>query len=59
MSDVSLDDFAAAHAAGAAQVVDVREPAEYVGGHVLMRPLFRWASCRTGWPRSTDRSRGS
>lgn len=34
MSDVSLDDFAAAHAAGAAQVVDVRETAEYVAGHV-------------------------
>lgn len=33
MSDVSLDNFAAAHAAGA-QVVDVREPAEYVAGHV-------------------------
>lgn len=31
---VTLDDFAAAHAAGAPQVVDVREPAEYVGGHV-------------------------
>lgn len=33
MSDVTLDDFAAAHAAGA-QVVDVREPAGYVTGHV-------------------------
>lgn len=33
MSDVNLDNFAAAHAAGA-QVVDVREPAEYVAGHV-------------------------
>lgn len=34
MSDVSLDDFAAAHATGAAQVVDVREPAEYLADHV-------------------------
>ncbi|GAA1435999.1 hypothetical protein GCM10009616_34700 [Microlunatus lacustris] len=33
MSDVSLDDFAAAHATGA-QVVDVRDPEEYVTGHV-------------------------
>ena len=33
MSDVTLDDFAAAHASGA-QVVDVREAAEYVAGHV-------------------------
>ena len=33
MFDVTLDDFAAAHATGA-QVVDVREPAEYVAGHV-------------------------
>jgi len=34
MSDVTLDDFAAAHATGAVQVVDVREPAEYFAGHV-------------------------
>jgi len=33
MSDVSLDDFATAHAIGV-QVVDVREPEEYVTGHV-------------------------
>ena len=33
MFDVTLDDFAAAHANGA-QVVDVREPAEYIAGHV-------------------------
>jgi rhodanese-related sulfurtransferase len=33
MPDVTLDDFAAAHATGAVQVVDVREPAEYVAGH--------------------------
>lgn len=32
-SEVSIDDLAAAQAAGA-QVVDVREPAEYVAGHV-------------------------
>ena len=34
MSDVTLDDFTAVHATGSAQVVDVREPAEYVAGHV-------------------------
>jgi rhodanese-related sulfurtransferase len=34
MSDVTLDDFAAAHITGTAQVVDVREPAEYLAGHV-------------------------
>ena len=33
MFDVTLDDFAAAHTTGA-QVVDVREPAEYIAGHV-------------------------
>src|SRR5690348_6183395 len=33
MSEVSLDAFAAAHADGAC-VIDVREPGEYVGGHV-------------------------
>ena len=33
MSDATLDDFTAAHATGA-QVVDVREPAEYAAGHV-------------------------
>ena len=33
MFDVTLDDFAAAHANGA-QVVDVREPAEYIACHV-------------------------
>ena len=33
MVDVTLDDFAAAHATGA-QVVDVREPTEYLAGHV-------------------------
>jgi rhodanese-related sulfurtransferase len=31
--EVTLTDFAAAHAAGAL-TVDVREPGEYVGGHV-------------------------
>ena len=31
--EVTVPDFAAAHAAGAL-VVDVREPGEYVGGHV-------------------------
>lgn len=34
MSDVTLDDFTAVHATGSAQVVDVREPAEYGDGHV-------------------------
>ena len=34
MSDITLDAFAAARATGAVQVVDVREPAEYVVGHV-------------------------
>jgi rhodanese-related sulfurtransferase len=33
MSEVALDNFAAAHADGAT-VIDVREPGEYVGGHV-------------------------
>lgn|SRR5690349_342632 len=33
MSEVALDTFAAAHADGAT-VIDVREPGEYVGGHV-------------------------
>ena len=33
MSEVTLEAFAAAHADGA-PVIDVREPGEYVGGHV-------------------------
>ncbi len=33
MSEATLEQFAAAHADGAT-VIDVREPAEYVGGHV-------------------------
>ncbi len=33
MREVDLDSFAAAHAAGA-HVIDVREPGEYVDGHV-------------------------
>lgn len=33
MSDASMADFVTAHAGGAV-VLDVREPAEYVGGHV-------------------------
>ena len=33
MSEVTLEQFAAAHADGAA-VIDVREPGEYVDGHV-------------------------
>ena len=34
MSTVTTSDLAAAQAAGSAQVVDVREPAEFVTGHV-------------------------
>jgi rhodanese-related sulfurtransferase len=34
MPDVSVEDLAAAHSRGAAQLIDVREPAEYVTGHV-------------------------
>ena len=34
MPDVSVEDLAAVHSRGAAQVIDVREPAEYVAGHV-------------------------
>lgn len=34
MRDVALDDFAAVHATGRVQVVDVREPAEFSTGHV-------------------------
>ena len=34
MSTVTTSDLAAAHAVGSAQVVDVREPAEFVTGHV-------------------------
>ncbi|MGD8151217.1 rhodanese-like domain-containing protein [Ornithinimicrobium sp. Y1694] len=33
MSEVSLDQFIAAHSTGV-NVIDVREPAKYVGGHV-------------------------
>ena len=46
MSDATLEQFAAAHADGAA-VVDVREPGEYVGGHVpgaLLMPMAHLAS---------------
>ena len=34
MSIVNTSDLFAAHTAGSAQVVDVREPAEFVTGHV-------------------------
>lgn len=33
MSEVTLDQFITAHSTGV-NVIDVREPAEYVGGHV-------------------------
>lgn len=55
MSEVSLEQFAAAHADGAT-VVDVREPGEYVGGHVpgaVLMPMGQLPS-RTG---ELDRSR--
>jgi rhodanese-related sulfurtransferase len=49
MSEVTLEEFAAAHAEGAT-VVDVREPGEYVGGHVpgaVLMPMGQLPS-RTG-----------
>ena len=55
MSEVLLDSFAAAQADGAA-VIDVREPVEYVGGHVpgaILMPMGQLPS-RTG---ELDRSR--
>lgn len=55
MSEISLDSFAAAHADGAT-IVDVREPGEYVGGHVpgaVLMPMGQLPS-RTG---ELDRSR--
>ncbi len=55
MSEVTLEQFAALHADGAA-VIDVREPGEYVGGHVpgaIAMPMSQLPS-RTG---ELDRSR--
>jgi rhodanese-related sulfurtransferase len=49
MSEVTLEEFAAAHADGAS-VIDVREPGEYVGGHVpgaVLMPMGQLPS-RTG-----------
>ena len=49
MSEVSLEQFAAAHADGAT-VIDVREPGEYIGGHVpgaVLMPMGQLPS-RTG-----------
>ena len=46
MSEVSLDAFTAAHADGAC-VIDVREPGEYVGGHVpgaVLMPMGQLSS---------------
>ena len=34
MREIALPDFAEAHARGGAYVLDVREPGEYVSGHV-------------------------
>ena len=55
MSEVTLESFAAAHADGA-PVIDVREPGEYVSGHVpgaVLMPMGQLPS-RTG---ELDRSR--
>ena len=55
MSEATLEQFAAAHADGAT-VIDVREPGEYVGGHVpgaVLMPMGHLPS-RTG---ELDRSR--
>jgi rhodanese-related sulfurtransferase len=55
MSEVTLDQFITAHSTGV-NVIDVREPAEYVGGHVpgaVSIPMGRLPS-RSG---ELDRSR--
>lgn len=54
MREVSLETFAAAHADGAL-VIDVREPHEYVGGHVpgaRMMPMSQVPSRIADLPRS-------
>ncbi len=53
MREVNQETFAAAHAGGAL-VIDVREPYEYVSGHVSgarLVPLSRIASVRADLPR--------
>lgn len=50
---ISIETFAARHADGAF-VLDVREPAEYVGGHVpgaVLAPMSRIMSSLTGVPK--------
>ena len=52
MQEIDLDSFAAAHAAGGL-VIDVREPEEYVDGHVpgaRLMPLSRLGALATDLP---------
>jgi rhodanese-related sulfurtransferase len=52
--EVSIEQFAAAHADGA-NVIDVREPMEYVGGHVpgaVLMPMGQLPSRTTELERS-------
>ena len=54
MREVTLTAFAAAHAGGAV-VIDVREPFEYVAGHVpgaRLVPLARLGEIRSELPRT-------
>jgi rhodanese-related sulfurtransferase len=54
MSEVSLEQFAAAHADGAT-VIDVREPGECVGGHApgaALMPMGQLPSCTSELDRS-------
>lgn len=55
MREVNLSMFAAAYASGGAIIVDVREPDEYIAGHVpgaRLVPLSRLAQVRADLPRS-------
>lgn len=55
MDEITAAEFAAAYAAGAAHVVDVREPWEYLDGHVpgaVLLPLGRVAAAADGLPRT-------
>lgn len=55
MDEITADVFAAAYAAGARDVVDVREPWEYVDGHVpgaVPVPLSRLAAAVDRLPRT-------
>jgi rhodanese-related sulfurtransferase len=54
MSEVSLEQFAAAHADGAT-VIGVREPGEYIGGHVpgaVLMPMGQLPSRTSEFDRS-------